>query len=278
MKCSIVMPVLNGEPYIQAAINSVITQDYDDWELIIVDGGSTDATLQIVAKLQTAEARIRLIQQTTTGMYPAIFEGFDVATGDIFSWLNSDDLYPSWALRVATDFLKVSENRKWITGFPGAWDRNGALRYLLPIGIWPQRWIKRGYFHPNFLGCIQAESSFFRCEIWKRFSAQDRSEICAMRLAGDYLIWRKFAEHTRLVTVPTLIGGFRNHGGNRSITQAAIYMEEVYETGTLKLQPRIGRRLGQVFSAMACAFGYRAALRESARLNQDNQTEPPASI
>lgn len=270
MKCSIVMPVLNGEQYIHAAINSVIAQVYTDWELIVVDGGSTDSTVEIVENFQKTDLRIRLIHQTETGMYPAIFEGFDIANGDVFSWLNSDDLYPTWALGVATDFLKGSNACKWITGFPGAWDREGGLRYLLPIGIWPQRWIRKGYFHPNFLGCIQAESSFFLRAVWESFSSDDREEICVMRLAGDYLIWRKFAEHTPLVTVPTLIGGFRNHGSNRSITQAETYMEEVYGTGTLKLQPRIGRRLGQVFSAIACAFGYRAALQASARLNKDN--------
>ena len=270
MKCSIVMPVLDGEHYIWTAITSVISQDYVDWELIVVDGGSTDATVAIVEGFRKDDARIRLVKQTKTGMYGAIFDGFDVATGSVFSWLNSDDLYPPWALKVATDFMRANSDRKWVTGFPGAWDREGALRYLLPIGVWPQGWIRKGYFHPNFLGCIQAESSFFTREVWESFSSEDREEICAVRLAGDYMIWRKFSEHTPLITIPTLMGGFRNHGSNRSITQSERYMEEVYATGTLKLSPRIGRRLGQVFSAVACVFGYRAALNSSAKLNQDN--------
>ncbi|MEP4053452.1 MAG: glycosyltransferase [Litorimonas sp.] len=271
MKCSIVMPVLNGETYIASAIKSVIAQDYTEWELIIVDGGSKDSTLKIVEEHRIQEPRIRLIHQTESGMYSAIFQGFDAANGTVFSWLNADDLYPSWALSVATNFLKASNNRKWITGFPGAWDHNGTLRYLLPIGVWPQKWLQKGYFHPNFLGCVQAESTFFLREIWQSLSSEDREKIRSMRLAGDYLIWRKFAQHTALLSVPTLMGGFRNHGDNRSIAQVDIYMDEVYATGTLKLQPRIGRRLGQGFSIIASVFGYRAALRASAKLNSDNQ-------
>lgn len=270
MKCSVIMPVLNGETYIEAAINSLTSQRYADWELVIVDGGSDDATLSIIAETQKNEPRIQVITQSKTGMYNAIFDGFDAATGDLFSWLNSDDLYPEWALSVAVQHFERETQDNWVTGFPGAWDRNGVLRYLLPISLWPQKWIKKGYFHPNFLGCIQAESSFFRRDLWESFSTQDREEICSLHLAGDYLIWRKLAQRTPLVTLPTLLGGFRNHGENRSIKHAQQYMEEVYATGTLKLSPRVGRRLGQVYSIVSAAFGYKAALRSSGQLNAEN--------
>jgi len=270
MKCSIVMPVLDGEAYIAAAVKSVLSQDYMDWELIIVDGGSKDSTLSIIKEIQENDKRVRLIHQVSTGMYGAIFEGFDEAEGDLFSWLNSDDLYPSWALKVAVEVFQSSKEKAWITGFPGAWDRQGGLRYLLPISIWPQSWIRKGYFHPDFLGCIQAESTFFRRALWESLTVEDRGRICSLNLAGDYLIWRQLAKSQKLVSVPTLMGGFRNHGGNRSITLGGKYMEEVYSTGTLKLSPRIGRRLGQLFSAIAGAYGYRTALRESARLNHEN--------
>ena len=88
-KLSIITPVFNGEKYIEQTINSVLSQTYDNIEYIIVDGGSTDKTIQILEKYKNSVDKI--IYQNDNSMYEAIQTGFNNASGNYFYWLNSDD-------------------------------------------------------------------------------------------------------------------------------------------------------------------------------------------
>jgi len=256
MLCSIVMPVLNGESYIEDALQSVLSQTHLNWELIVVDGGSTDRTLDILTKFRGSDMRISVISQKGHGMYDAIITGLDVAKGEVLGWLNSDDKYLGTALeRVCHHLLRNNEDR-WVTGFQGVWDRAGTLNYVLPLSWWPKKLIQKGYFHPDFLGCIQAESTFFRRSLWAEMSSMDKDEIRSLRLAGDYLLWRKLAAVSHLVTIPTVLGGIRFHGKNRSTEGMTRYIDEVYETGTLRVNPKVGRRIRRLFHILSVVSGY----------------------
>jgi glycosyltransferase involved in cell wall biosynthesis len=89
MKVSIVTPSFNGARWIAETIASIQAQTYSDIEHIVVDGGSTDGTLDIVR----AHPGIKLVVGKDKGMYDAINKGFAIATGDVFAYLNTDDLY-----------------------------------------------------------------------------------------------------------------------------------------------------------------------------------------
>jgi len=96
---SIVMPVLNRERFVGSSIRSVISQDYDDWELIVVDNGSTDRSLEIVEKYAAVDKRISVyVYDKKRGEYPATNYGISRAKGDIIGILHSDDMYPPNAL------------------------------------------------------------------------------------------------------------------------------------------------------------------------------------
>lgn len=91
MKVSIITPVKNGSKYIRECIESVINQDYDNIEYIIIDGGSTDSTIEIIKsygnKISHFESR------EDKNMYSAINSGIAVSSGDIIACINSDDYY-----------------------------------------------------------------------------------------------------------------------------------------------------------------------------------------
>lgn len=94
MKISIIMPNRNGERYIDQAIRSVLIQRQDtevDLEFLVIDGASTDASLQIVDRYRPDIARI--ISEKDSGPASAINKGLRLATGDIVGWLNADDYY-----------------------------------------------------------------------------------------------------------------------------------------------------------------------------------------
>ncbi len=98
---SIVIPSFNQGPFIEQTISSILGQNYPNIELIVVDGGSTDNTLQIIDKYRQAIRHV--ISESDNGQADAINKGFRLASGEIFAWLNSDDMYLPCA------FSKIAE-------------------------------------------------------------------------------------------------------------------------------------------------------------------------
>ena len=93
LKISVVVPVYNCEKYIERAIESVIKQTYDNWELIIVNDGSKDSSLQIAQKFAGKDARIKVIDRENRGVSVARNIGIDEASGDLLMFLDADDWF-----------------------------------------------------------------------------------------------------------------------------------------------------------------------------------------
>lgn len=100
IKISVVMPVYNNEKYFPKAVESVISQDYDDYELIIVDDGSTDNTSQIADEFQRNNSHIRVIHQENQWIYNSMNNGIAEAGGEYIYILNSDDTLVEGALKL----------------------------------------------------------------------------------------------------------------------------------------------------------------------------------
>ncbi|MBP5791053.1 MAG: glycosyltransferase family 2 protein [Kiritimatiellae bacterium] len=98
MKISIVMPVFNGAAHVSGALESLLGQDFKDWEAVIVDDGSTDATASVVEGYAARDGRIRLVRQKNGGVSVARNRGIDEARGEWVAWLDADDLYVPDAL------------------------------------------------------------------------------------------------------------------------------------------------------------------------------------
>jgi len=106
---TVIIPVLNREKTIAEAIASVVNQTYADWELIVIDGGSTDRTIEITEKFAKCDNRIKICSRTGIKEYEAINYGIKIARGDIIGILNSDDYYDNKAFeRVAEIFSSDS--------------------------------------------------------------------------------------------------------------------------------------------------------------------------
>ncbi len=105
---SIVTPTYNSEKYLEECILSIKNQKFTDYEHIIVDGKSSDRTLDIIKKYDGTYP-MRWISEKDKGMYDAISKGFKIAKGDIFCWLNSDDMYMPWTLAAVDAVIKKKE-------------------------------------------------------------------------------------------------------------------------------------------------------------------------
>jgi glycosyltransferase involved in cell wall biosynthesis len=103
-KLSIVMPTLNQGEYIEEAIRSVICQNYPNLQFVIIDGGSTDATVEVIKKYESDI--YYWISEPDLGQSDAINKGFAKCDGEVFNWINSDDFYEKESfLKLATHFL-----------------------------------------------------------------------------------------------------------------------------------------------------------------------------
>lgn len=100
---SILMPAYNAAKYIEDAIKSVITQGYKNWELIIIDDGSTDETAALVKAY--SDDRVRYFNQINQGVSAARNKALEVMQGDFFCFLDADDCFPENALAKQLDYM-----------------------------------------------------------------------------------------------------------------------------------------------------------------------------
>lgn len=92
-KYSVIMPIYNSEKTLYISINSILNQNYKNWELIAIDDGSTDDSLKILEKLAKKDKRIKVVHQKNSGPGHARNNGINIATGDYICFLDSDDYY-----------------------------------------------------------------------------------------------------------------------------------------------------------------------------------------
>lgn len=129
---SIVIPSFNQGRYIEQTITSILGQHYPNLELIVIDGGSTDCTLDIINKY--AHLITYYVSEPDKGQADAINKGFRIAKGDILAWLNSDDMYLPCTLSKVANLIGMSEEPKLIYGgclhfYEG---KEGGYGYLPP--------------------------------------------------------------------------------------------------------------------------------------------------
>ena len=103
-RISIVTPSCNQGRFLEETIRSVLLQGYPNLEYVIIDGGSSDGSVDIIRKYESQLAYWD--SRPDSGMYYAINEGFAHSTGDIMAWLNSDDMYTPWSLRVVGEIFE----------------------------------------------------------------------------------------------------------------------------------------------------------------------------
>jgi len=185
MKISLITPTYNSEKTISRTIDSIVAQNYSNLEYIIVDGASSDRTLEIVKGYQ-GEIDIKLISEPDRGLYDAMNKGIKMATGEIIGILNSDDLFKSDNVLslVAESFADNNVDAVYgdITYFA---DNEKVVKRYWHSGVYSEGSLNNGWTIPH-------PALYLRKSVYDRFGLFNTN----FKIAGDYeFILRLLKKH-----------------------------------------------------------------------------------
>ena len=219
MRISIITAALNNKETIEQTITSISSQVYKNFEHIIIDGGSTDGTLEVIKHNGNLA---KLISEPDHGIYDALNKGINLSSGDVIGILNGDDFYAhDQVLKMVQD---VFENRNVDSCYGDlqyVWNHNTnkVIRY----------WKSSNYRHGKFrYGWMPPHPTFFvKREIYEKYGKFNTN----FRIAADYELMLRFLEKYRISTyyIPDVLIKMRVGGmSNRSLRNLFIKSSEDY--------------------------------------------------
>jgi glycosyltransferase involved in cell wall biosynthesis len=225
-KVSIITPSFNQAQFLDETIQSVISQDYPDIEYIIVDGGSTDGSVEII---KNYESRISYwVSENDQGQADAINKGFAIATGEFIGWLNSDDCLSPGAIRKVVDAFMLNPDVEFIYGDIGQGEsllasqklrgRETSIEQILISGSVP----------------IPQQGSMWRRSVL--------GKIGSLGTEWHVVLDREFFMRTvlkcKIQYLPATLGFFRYHADSKSISQMSRWIAELpkmYQTAMARI-------------------------------------------
>jgi len=201
------MPSFNQAEFIEKSILSVLNQDYSNIELIIIDGGSKDGTYEIIKKYKD---KITLwVSENDQGQSDALNKGFKHCTGDIFGWLNSDDIYLPNTFKCIIKALGKNPNKKIIFGDWLSIDKKDeVIEYNYAFNFNLNQFKYEG-FHLN------AQSMFWRKSVHENFSGFDIN----LKNTMDFQMIIEFGiieGQQSFLHIPKPFGAFRRYDGQKT--------------------------------------------------------------
>lgn len=241
-RISVVTPALNQAPYIEATLESVLGGKVAPAEYVVLDGGSTDGTAEIVA----AHAG-RLTAWTSgpdDGQYDAISRGFEQTTGDVMAWLNAGDVFLPWTLALVGELFAAFPQIEWLTTQrPLVIDERGLAVQSEYVGGYARRSFRAGVNLPGgdwfARAGIQQESTFWRRSLWERAGGRLATDL---RYAGDFELWLRFLDQAEPYAVDVPLGAHRVHELQKTETLEPYVAEAVAVLAAAGAAPARGAR------------------------------------
>ena len=262
---TIVTPSFNQVRFLEATIESVLTQDYPRIEYIVIDGGSTDGSLAVLDRYRDRLAHC--ISEPDSGQAAAINKGLRLATGEIVAWLNSDDLYLPGAIRQAVHALAEHPEVGMVYGDGVLIDEDDLIL----------DWHRYRTYTALDLLCFEVllqPTVFMRQGILEKVGLLD--EGCHLIL--DHELWVRIAAQGPILHVPRFLAAERTHPAAKTMAAAAEFAGEArkliaWAEASADLGPLIAAHRPRVQASLECfaarrmidARRYAEALRLFAR-------------
>ena len=216
LSITVITPNLNGDQFLEACIKSIQSQQYPNLKHVVIDGGSTDNSIQILKTTGTAYEIVKGLNN-----YEAIDYGFKKYPSDVQAWLNSDDLYRDGAINTVMNAFEKFPEISWLTGTPSTSNDLGVIR-IWDAHVFPS--ISKYTWTLSSKIFIQQESTFWRQELYEKVGGISKD----YRYANDYDLWFEFFKTELLYSIPQVLASFRMHSSAQiSISNKGNYMSEV---------------------------------------------------
>lgn len=227
---SIITPSFNQGKYIERTIQSVLSQNISKLEYLVVDGGSTDETLDILKRYKKTHCEntqhFHYISEPDDGQTHAINKGLSRVSGDIIGWLNSDDVYCPGALAYVEDYFKKHPEVDVVYGQANYIDEYDQFLKPYPTEQWNLKRLKQI--------CYLAQPAvFLRRHVVERFGLLDET----LQYCMDYEYWLRLAlQGVTFVHVSKLLAGYRLYAGTKTVAKSA----EMQLESILMLRKKLG--------------------------------------
>lgn len=215
MHVTLVTPTLDAASFFPQLVRSLreATGPGCDLEHIVVDAGSSDQTQRLAR-----DAGARVVELQGSSMYEALNHGLDLASGELFGYVNADDELTPGALATIQAYFSASPRTRWIVGPAVLVDARGAT--MATLGPPPR--LSAARFRALGWSCFPQPSTFFRTDFARELGGFDTR----YRLAGDYDLFARALERCRPQLVDHPLSRFRLHGQNLSTRQRREMLRE----------------------------------------------------
>jgi glycosyltransferase involved in cell wall biosynthesis len=224
VKFSIITITRNSEQYLEETIRSVLSQDYVDFEYILIDGCSTDGTLDIIKESAAKDGRVRWHSEPDEGIADAFNKGLTLASGEIVGIINSDDTYAPGALRAVADAFAANPDCDLFHGDMLRFQGDRPLFLLKPSDVERHIWHEMPLNHP---------ATFVTLRAYREIGGFDTS----FRVAMDYdLVLRLYRAGRRFCYIDRVLAGMRY--GGESDARFRDGLQEVFRATVREGYPR----------------------------------------
>lgn len=246
---TVIMPVYNASKYMRESIESVIVQSYKNWNLILIDDGSTDESISIIEEYCKKDQRIRkILLKHNGGVANARNEGIALAEGDYIAFLDSDDLWKPDKLQIQVDYILQTGCKFVYSAYDVINEQGEYLKTITPY------WSKVGYeqlLNTNIIACctIVVESGIMKKDPMPQLKHE------------DYATWLNILKHNQIEAqqVPGVLAAYRKVKGSVSSNK---FQTIAWNWNIYRNNQKLGfvRSLKQIITFI-CMTGYKYVKR-----------------
>ncbi len=224
---SVVMPSFQQVAFLQEAVESVLTQEGVEVELLVMDSGSTDGSRELLQQLHRSHGeRLRLLFEADRSQSEAVNRGLALAKGRVLGWLNSDDQFLPGALRRVSEAIDSGKGPRWLYGRATMIDEGGRPVSGIIARYKSWRGCRFSFFKLLTENFIPQMAVFWNREMGERAGGLDLDRHLDM----DYDLWLRFAKVVPPLVSPVDLAAFRVHAGAKSSVHTVEQLRAARET------------------------------------------------
>lgn len=218
---SVVISSLDQGEFLEKAILSVLDQEYPGLELVVMDGGSSDDSVEIIERY--ADRISYWKSEPGEGHYRAVQEGFSHCNGEFMTWLDANDILLPNALENVASVFAQCPHVEWLTGIPATVDEAGEMDWTYPRApVYCQDfYLKKHWAFPH---PIQKQGTFWLRALWDKAGSALQADL---NMSADLELWARFFRSTPLYTLNEILAGSRQNFADKGVQEMSPYHKEV---------------------------------------------------